>query len=119
MNGLELVGSGGVAGLALVAFYFVKLFVDARRRSKEERGRESASPLVDAASANATLRSTLNAVQGENARLVNRVEALEQELSTKDQRIDELEARVLALQEDLRRVAEDIGTLRHGKQGHG
>lgn len=115
MSGLELVGGGGVAGLALVAFYFVKLFIDSRRRTKEQKADESSAAVTDQATANATLLNTLTAVQKENTRLVARIDALESELAVKDQRIDELEDRVRTLHTELQQVANEIGSLRHKK----
>jgi predicted RNase H-like nuclease (RuvC/YqgF family) len=61
------------------------------------------------------MSKTIDALQDENQRLVNRVTDLEQALAARDRKIEDLEARLRRAERDLRLIADELAVLKnHG-----
>ena len=95
---LSALVTGGVSAGALGTLGFIaKVLLDAWKAPKGRR----VAAVADAVEANAALIKTLEFLQAENRRLVGRVVALEDEADAKDRKIDELEARLNAIADEL------------------
>lgn len=105
---VNVVTGGGVVGLLLALSYVGKLLLDWYKTPTPPRSaqRKDAAAVTDAQAANAVLTASLLALQGENGRLVHRVEVLEDEAALKDAKVAELERR-------LNSIAAELAQLRH------
>lgn len=97
----ELVTGGGLGGIALAVVYVGRLTLDWLRERRKGPVETSTAAVTDAATANAVLLSTVEALQKENGRLNRRVESLETENARKDAKLTELEGRLSSIAAEL------------------
>lgn len=113
IDSAQLITGGGTGVIVLAAVYAGKLWLEWRGQSHTQNREDASAPIGDAAAANAVLLNSMSSVHEENARLVARVKALEEENAAKDSKIDDLENRIRQITEDLGRVTDELAALRH------
>lgn len=96
-----LVTGGGLGALALAISYIGRLALDWVRERRTGPRETTTAAVTDAATANAVLLSTVEALQGENTRLHKRVATLETENARKDEKLTELEGRLAQIAAEL------------------
>jgi len=97
----QLITGGGITGLAVAIVYMGRLALDWLRDRRSAPINAASAYVGDAATANAVLVKSLEALQAENTRLVSRVQYLEAEDARKDGKISELEQRLSAIANEL------------------
>lgn len=103
-----IVTSGGMVSGAAAAGYFAKLAYDGWRAERTDDRLDRTTAVTDAATANATLIKTVEALQQENGRQAKKIEHLEQEAEIKNRKIDDLEKR-------LNDIASELSDLKSGR----
>lgn len=101
------VTGAGSTGLIGGALYLIKLAFDARRDHRDDVRTDKSSAVTDAATANATLVQTVQALQLENVRQGKKIKHLEEEAELKDRKIDDLGKR-------LDEIATELSELKTG-----
>ena len=103
----QLITGGGVAGLVVSVVYVGRLALDWLKDKRTAPITAASAHVGDAATANAVLVKSLEALQAENGRLVSRVQYLEAEDARKDSKISELEARLSGIAAELAALKSD------------
>lgn len=101
MDTTSLLTGGGVAGLLGAAAYLGRLALDWRKEKRAAPRQDAAASITDAATANAVLVQSLDALRAENQRMARKIKHLEDEAEAKDAKIGELERRVQEILDEL------------------
>lgn len=97
----QLLAGSGLTGLVAVLAYGVKLLIDWQRASSDTASTRVTTGMSSAETANAVILKSLEAMERENARLRQRVVDLEASEVAKDAKIDELQAQVQQIMNEL------------------
>jgi len=118
MSTSALLANGGVAGLLAVAGMLGKLALDAWRERHAidradhvEHRADRTGAVTDAATANAIVLASLEAVHQENKALRAEVGELRDEIAGKDQKIAGLSDALTEAQTEINRIARELATL--------
>jgi septal ring factor EnvC (AmiA/AmiB activator) len=126
MMAIDLPAIGGMTGFAAACVYaFTQLldWLDKRRAGElDERSTditEKTASVTDAATANAVILKTLDAVHAENDRLRQSVASKDAEIARKDARIDELQQQLREAAEKIAKIYTELESMRskHSPKG--
>lgn len=103
-------GSGGAA--AALVIYLVRLGYQAWRDRQADSRSNTTATVTDSQTVNAIALKTLEAVNGENKRLTLRVAELEADGRLKDEKIRELEDKLMLAQRQIQDIADELSLLK-------